>query len=99
MKSITKKLMASAVSAVLSLTAVVAFAAPAAPVLAATNNPRPSYSVNYRDDMRMYELKKEEGVKFLQNCVSNPSPAAVALTNEYVWEIYSHPYDIGPKHQ
>ena len=90
MKHITKKLFASAISAVISLTAVAAFTAPAAPVLAAGQ----SYNYSYNYDMQQYERLKDEGIRYLQNCVSNPSYAAVSLTNQYVSVIRNHRYDV-----
>ena len=90
MKNITKKIFTSAISAVISLTAVAAFTAPATPVLAAT---RP-YSYNYSYDIQQYEHLKDEGIRFLENCVTDPSPAARSLINNYASVISSHAYDI-----
>ena len=90
MKHITKKLFASAISAVISLTAVAAFTAPATPVLAAGQ----SYNYSYNYDMQQYERLKDEGIRYLQNCVSDPSPAARSLINNYASVISNHAYDV-----
>ena len=97
MKTITKKIIASVTSAVLSLTAAAALMAPATPVLAASNYTPSSYGLPDRDynwEMAQYEIKKEEGIKFLQNCVSDPCPAAFVLMNEYIGVVETHPYNI-----
>ena len=89
MKTITKKIMTSVVSAAISLTAAATFALPATPVLAATYNS--SYSYSY--EQAQFNRTKAEGIRFLQNCVSDPSPVAVQLTNNYITAINNHPYD------
>lgn len=97
MKTITKKIIASVTSTVLSLTAAAALMAPATPVFAASNYTPSSYALPDRDynwEMAQYEIKKEEGITFLQNCVSDPCPAAIALMNEYVGVVETHPYNI-----
>ena len=94
MKNITKKIFTSAISAVISLTAVAAFTAPAAPVLAASNNPGQTYGYSYSYELEQYELKKQEGIRFLENCVTDPSYAGQYYINRYSAEIRKHQYDI-----
>lgn len=89
MKTITKKIITSLVTAAISLTAAATLAAPATPVLAATDNSAYSYSY----EQVQFERKKEEGIRFLQNCVSDPSYAAISLTNKYITAVIKHPYD------
>lgn len=90
MKNITKKVITSAISAVISLTAAATFMAPSTPVLAA----RQSYDYNCSYDMERYTQLKQEGIRFLENCVTDPSPAAQALIFNYSCVIEDHPYDV-----
>ena len=94
MKNITKKIFTSAISAVISLTAVSAFTAPAAPVLAASNNPGQTYGYSLSYELDQYELKKQEGIRFLENCITDPSSAGQHYINIYSAEIRKHQYDI-----
>lgn len=94
MKNITKKIFTSAISAVISLTAVAAFTAPAAPVLAASNNRGQTYGYSYSYELEQYELKKQEGIRFLENCITDPSSAGQHYINRYSAEIRKHQYDI-----
>ncbi|MCR5529689.1 MAG: hypothetical protein K6F49_10770 [Saccharofermentans sp.] len=99
MKNITKKIFTSAISAVISLTAVAAFTAPAAPVLAASNNRGQTYGYSYSYELDQYELKKQEGIRFLENCVTDPSRAAQYLILTYSGAIEVHPYDISKSYE
>ncbi len=95
MKNITKKVITSAISAVISMTAVAAFTAPATPVFAAGR----SYSYNCNYDMQRYDQLQQEGIRFLENCVTDPSPEAQTLIRSYTGVIESHPYDVSKSYE